>query len=198
MFYIIGLGLGDAKDVSVKGLEIIKMCDRVYLEAYTSILTCGQQALVGYVAIHMLVNMFFMNGSNPQEAFYERPIILADRDLVEQGADDILAGAIDGNVALLVVGDPFGATTHTDFLIRAREQKIPFQVVHNASIMNAIGCCGLQLYRFGETISIPYWTDSWQPDSFYDKIKTNVECGFHTLALLGECGEPSTGMVIFA
>lgn len=51
MFYIIGLGLGDAKDVSVKGLEIIKMCDRVYLEAYTSILTCGQQALVGYVLL---------------------------------------------------------------------------------------------------------------------------------------------------
>lgn len=57
--------------------------------------------------------------------------------------------------------------------------------MHNASIMNAIGCCGLQLYRFGETISIPYWTDSWQPDSFYDKIKTNVAAGFHTLALLG-------------
>lgn len=49
MFYIIGLGLGDAKDVSVKGLEIIKACERVYLEAYTSILTCGQSALVGYV-----------------------------------------------------------------------------------------------------------------------------------------------------
>lgn len=48
MFYIIGLGLGDAKDISVKGLEIVRKCDRVYLEAYTSILTCGQQALVGY------------------------------------------------------------------------------------------------------------------------------------------------------
>lgn len=49
MFYIIGLGLGDAKDISVKGLEIIKKCDRVYLESYTSILTCGTEALVGYV-----------------------------------------------------------------------------------------------------------------------------------------------------
>lgn len=67
---------------------------------------------------------------SPQEEFYGRPIILADRDSVEQGADDILAGAGDAgcNVALLVVGDPFGATTHTDFLIRAREQKIPYQV----------------------------------------------------------------------
>lgn len=46
MFYIIGLGLGDCKDITVKGLEIIKKCDKVYLEAYTSILTCGTEALV--------------------------------------------------------------------------------------------------------------------------------------------------------
>jgi diphthine synthase len=46
MFYVIGLGLGDAKDITVKGLEIIKLCDKIYLEAYTSILTCGQEALV--------------------------------------------------------------------------------------------------------------------------------------------------------
>lgn len=46
MFYIIGLGLADVKDVTVKGLEIIKRCSRVYLEAYTSVLSCGQAALV--------------------------------------------------------------------------------------------------------------------------------------------------------
>lgn len=46
MLYIVGLGLGDAKDVTCKGLEIIKSCDRVYLEAYTSILTVDQKTLV--------------------------------------------------------------------------------------------------------------------------------------------------------
>lgn len=46
MFYIIGLGLGDCKDITVKGLEIIKKCERVYLEAYTSVLTVGTEALV--------------------------------------------------------------------------------------------------------------------------------------------------------
>lgn len=120
-----------------------------------------------------------------QEDFYGRPLILADRELVESDADEILRDAANVDVALLVVGDPFGATTHTDFIIRAKEQNIQFQVVHNASIMNAIGCCGLQLYSFGETISIPYWSDTWQPDSFYDKIKVNVANNFHTLCLLG-------------
>lgn len=46
MFFIIGLGLGDPKDISVKGLEIVKKADRVYLEAYTSILSIGKDALV--------------------------------------------------------------------------------------------------------------------------------------------------------
>jgi diphthine synthase len=46
MLFIIGLGLGDCKDITVRGLEIIKKCDRVYLESYTSILTCGPEALV--------------------------------------------------------------------------------------------------------------------------------------------------------
>lgn len=42
------------------------------------------------------------------------------------------------------------ATTHTDLELRARELGIPVKVIHNASIMNAVGVCGLQLYRFGE------------------------------------------------
>ena len=87
-------------------------------------------------------------------------------------------------MAFLVVGDPFGATTHSDLMIRAREKGIQTKTIHNASIMNAIGCCGLQLYSYGETVSIPFWTEDWQPDSFYDKIQTNFESGFHTLCLL--------------
>lgn len=39
MLHVIGLGLGDATDITVKGLEIIRMSDRVYLESYTSILS---------------------------------------------------------------------------------------------------------------------------------------------------------------
>ena len=46
MFYLIGLGLGDADDITVKGLKIVKSCKRVYLEAYTSILTVGKDVLV--------------------------------------------------------------------------------------------------------------------------------------------------------
>jgi diphthine methyl ester synthase len=46
-------------------------------------------------------------------------------------------------------------------------------VIHNASVMGAIASCGLQLYQFGQTVSVPFFDGSWRPDSFYDKIKYN-------------------------
>lgn len=163
MFYLIGLGLGDAKDITVKGLEIVKKCDKVLLEGYTSILTVGKEVL---------------------EEYYGRPLIIADRELCEGAIDEILLEAKDSEVALLVVGDPLGATTHTDMLLRAKQFGVQTQIVHNASIMNAVSCCGLQLYNFGETVSIPYWTEKWKPDSFFDKIVGNFSRNLHTLCLL--------------
>lgn len=38
MLYLIGLGLGDQEDITVKGLTAIKACTKIYLEAYTSVL----------------------------------------------------------------------------------------------------------------------------------------------------------------
>jgi diphthine synthase len=46
MLYIIGLGLADEKDVSVRGLEIIRSAERVYLEAYTAVLLVEKSQLV--------------------------------------------------------------------------------------------------------------------------------------------------------
>ncbi|KAF0408218.1 diphthine synthase [Gigaspora margarita] len=163
MLYIIGLGLCEETDITVKGLEAIKSCEKVYLEAYTSILMVPKENL---------------------EKFYGKELIIADREMVESQSDEILLNANSLNIAFLVVGDPFGATTHTDLMIRARELNIPVTVIHNASIMNAIGACGLQLYNFGQTISIPFFTDTWKPDSFYDRIKENRDLGLHTLCLL--------------
>ena len=136
MLYLIGLGLSYESDITVRGLETVKKCKRVYLEAYTSILMAANQESL--------------------EKFYGREIILADRELVETGSDDILKDADKEDVAFLVVGDPFGATTHTDLVIRARELGIKVETIHNASVMNAVGACGLQLYQFGQTVSLVF------------------------------------------
>ena len=165
--HLIGLGLGDETDITLKGLAIIKRCARVFLESYTSILGVDHAKL---------------------EALYGRSVTLAGRDMTESesGSDSILEAAREPGVevALLVVGDPYGATTHTDMYLRAREAGIAVNVVHNASIMNAIGCCGLQLYKFGQTVSICFFTETWRPDSFYAKIEANQVAGMHTLCLL--------------
>lgn len=87
-------------------------------------------------------------------------------------------------VSFLVVGDPFCATTHTDLYLRCVNEGVKVNVIHNASIVNAMGCCGLQVYRFGEIVSIPFFTKNWRPTSFYQKIKQNATRGLHTLALL--------------
>jgi diphthine synthase len=118
------------------------------------------------------------------EKFYGREVILADRELVESGSDEILKDADTEDIAFMVVGDPFGATTHSDLIIRARELGIKVEAIHNASVMNAVGACGLQLYQFGQTVSLVFFTDSWKPASFYDKVLENRRIGLHTLLLL--------------
>lgn len=46
MLHLIGLGLADETDITVRGLEIVKRAERVYLEAYTSILLVDKEKLV--------------------------------------------------------------------------------------------------------------------------------------------------------
>ena len=78
----------------------------------------------------------------------------------------------------------FRATTHTDLVLRARELGVQVSSIPNASIMSAIGAAGLQLYNFGQTVSMVFFTDNWKPASFHDRIRENRSIGLHTLVLL--------------
>ena len=164
VLYLIGLGLCNEKDITVRGLEYIKQSDYIYMEYYTSILGIDSTKL---------------------EEYYGKKIILADREMIEIGFDkEILEKAKTSKVSLLVVGDPFSATTHIDLYLRCIHEGVKVEVVNNASILNSIGITGLSLYRFGETVSIPFFTEKWRPYSFYDKICRNYNNDFHTLVLL--------------
>ena len=164
VLYLIGLGLCDEKNITLRGLEYIKSSDYIYMEYYTSILSVDKSKL---------------------ESLYEKPIILADREMIESNFDsEILSKAKEHKVSLLVVGDPFSATTHMDLYLRCVREGVHGETVHNASILNAVGITGLSLYRFGETVSIPFFTEKWRPYSFYEKICFNYIHNFHTLVLL--------------
>jgi len=161
--YMIGIGLNDEKDITVKGWEIVKKADFVYLESYTSKLQCSFSGL---------------------EKFYGKKITLADRNLVENNADEIIDKAKTKDVAFLVIGDVFSATTHVDLFLRAKNKKVKVAVINNTSILNAIGITGLELYKFGKTTSLPYHEKSFEPETAYNVIKQNLRNGLHTLVLL--------------
>ncbi len=160
--YLLGIGLNDEKDISIKGLEIIRICDVVYLENYSSLLNCSIPDL---------------------EKFYGKKVIAADRKLVEQ-SEELITAAANKNVALLVIGDPWGATTHIDIMLRCRAKSIPFKVINNASIITAVGITGLQIYKFGKTTSVPYPDKNFRPETAYEVINQNRMLGLHTLLLL--------------
>lgn len=161
--YFIGLGLGDEKDITLKGLGTIKKCSKLYLEEYTSKLV--------------------MSTKEDLEKFYGKKIISADRDLVENKAETtILKDAKNKDVAFLIIGDPFSATTHIDLKLRADELGIKTKIIPNTSIMNAIGITGIDLYKFGRTTTIPF--DNKNLDSPYKVIKNNLKNNLHTLCLL--------------
>ncbi len=163
MLYLVGIGLCDEKDITVKGLEAVKKADVVYLENYTAVLQVSVDKL---------------------EKFYGKKIIVADRKLVEQEAEKtILKDAKEKNVILLVVGDPVAATTHTDLITRAEGLGIKVEIIHNSSIFTTIGSTGLQLYKFGKTTSMPFPEKNFFPETAYDVLKTNKKNGLHTLVL---------------
>lgn len=161
--YLIGLGLNDENDITLRGLDLVRKAGTVYLENYTAVLQCSKETL---------------------EELYGKKVILADRELVEKKGEEIVEKASNGNVALLVVGDPVSATTHTGLLLRAIKKGIKVEVVHNASAMTAVGIIGLQLYKYGRTTSIVFPQEGWTVEAHYDVIKENKEKGLHTLCLL--------------
>ena len=89
-----------------------------------------------YTAILMISN-------EKLSEFFKKPIITADREFVESGCQEMINEAKTEEIAFLVVGDPFCATTHTDLFLRCIEEGVKVEVVHNASIVSAMGCCGL-------------------------------------------------------
>jgi len=73
----------------------------------------------------------------------------------------------------------------------ARKKKIKVKIIHNASIVSAIGETGLHLYKFGPTVTIPFEekTKGKFPESVYDILAENKKRGLHTLCLLDVVAE---------
>ncbi|MFH1127449.1 MAG: diphthine synthase [archaeon] len=162
MLYIIGTGIYDERDLSIKALDALKKCVKIYAEFYTSPIKVNLPAL---------------------EKMAKKKITVLDRSEVEE-QDIIISSAKKCDTAFLVGGDALSATTHIGFALECRKQGIPIKIIHSSSIFTAVAESGLQLYKFGRTVSLPYKKDNYFPESPYDNIRKNLKDSLHTLLLL--------------
>jgi diphthine synthase len=160
----VGLGLGGAQDMSLKALEELRSCDRIYGEFYTSKL---------------------IDSSVPElEHQIGKEVRLMDRAAVEEG-EEVIEAARTMKVAFVCAGDTMAATTHVDIRLRAMEENIPTRLIHGVSIFTACASSfGLQPYKFGRTITLPFQEKNFQPSSPYENILENKKRGLHSLVLL--------------
>ena len=161
MLHIIGIGLGNEKDITVHGLEIVKKAEKVYLESYTSSMQCSVSDL---------------------EKFYNRKVIQATREDIENNSGKIIEEAKAKDIVILVIGSPTAATTHINFLLECKKHNIEVEFIENASVLTAIGITGLFLYKFGRVITIPF--ENEDIETVWDNYLINKKAKLHTLFLL--------------
>ena len=162
----VGLGLHNEKGISLRGVEETKEADVVFAELYTS--------LMAGLSIKRL-----------ERIVGKKVSIVSRKALEEEEGRLILQRAKERKIAFLVPGDPLIATTHVDLRIRAEKQGIKTRVVHGASVVSAvIGLSGLQNYKFGRSVTIPFVDEMLVSETPYKVIAENKKMGLHTLCFL--------------
>ena len=161
--WLIGIGPGDLGHMTERAKSIARGCSKRYLEGYTAVLPNDQEALLE-------------NEVGPWERLM-RPSVEDPRSLLEEARKEA--------VALLVVGDPMQATTHIDLEARCMEEDVGFEVVPGMSATSlAVSLSGLQSYKFGRQVTLPYPYGDYLATSPLEMIWSNRRNGLHTLVLL--------------
>ena len=164
MFYLIGLGLFDENDMSLKALKCLKDMDKIYAEFFTSRL--------------------FGSSLGAIEELVGKDIEILVRSEVEE-ENKFLEESKEKNIALITGGDPLIATTHSEFLVECKRKNIEYEVIHGSSILSsAPAISGLQAYKFGKVTTIPFPDHNYYPKSPYHAIEENLKINMHTLVLL--------------
>jgi diphthine synthase len=159
MLYLISLGLRDEKDMSLRALETAKKCKLLYAEFYTNKTAATPASLSRLI------------GKKVKEL---------QREGMEEGAADIIEEAKKKNIGVFVPGDVLSATTHLMMLAEAQKAGVKVKIIHGSSIFTAIAETGLQLYKFGRTVTL---TDPFL-QSTKRAIQSNYRSRLHTLVLL--------------
>lgn len=176
MLTLIGMGLFDEKDLTLRGLEEAKKADKIYIELYTS--------------------KWHGNLKNLEKLIGKKIIELNRADL-EENSVKILKEAKNKSIAILVQGSSLVQTTHLALLQEARKLNVKTKVVHNASIISAVSETGLHPQKFGQYVTIPFPERTrCLPGSVFKIIKKNQKTELHTLCLLDVAAEENRHMTV--
>ncbi len=175
MLYLIGIGL-KPKHLTQEAIEVLDSCKAVFLEEYTS--KYGQGTV------------------KELEKLLGKKVMGLKRAQIEEDSKTLLAQGKREDIALLIYGNPFTATTHIQLLLDAKKMGIKYKVIPGISIMNFLGKTGLDEYKFGRVTTIVFPGENYSPESFYDIIEKNKEMGLHTLCLLDIRAEESKLMSV--
>jgi len=174
----VGLGLFGEKDISLRGVEEMRKAHAIFAEFYTS--------MMPELSVQKL-----------EEMAGKEIKIVSRRTLEEEDGKPILKEANKRSVAFLVPGDPLIATTHVDLRIRAEKQGIRTRVINGASIVSAVvGLSGLQNYKYGRSVTIPFPQKGFVSETPYKAILENRVIGLHTLCYLDIKAEEQRYMTI--
>lgn len=161
MLWFVGTGINGHLGLSLAAIDVLKKCDVVYVERFTSLL--GQDELAGI------------------DAIVGKKTVPVQRWFVEDGRN-ILEAAREKHVALITYGDPLIATTHSELRTRAAKNSIETRVLHAASgIASIMGECGLHMYKFGRTVTM--MSEPKSAISVYNTVFDNLLALCHTLIL---------------
>ncbi|HIQ51535.1 MAG TPA: diphthine synthase, partial [Nautiliaceae bacterium] len=162
MIYLIGLGV--KKEHITNYIEkLLENSDFIILEQYTS---------------------YFEDLSFLEK--YKEKLIKADRKFFEEDLLNFIEENKDKNIAILIFGDVFVATTHQSLVNELKKRKITFKIINNVSIINLISNLGLSIYKFGKITSIPFLIRDKRIkiESPIKVIKDNQKIKAHSLILL--------------
>ncbi|WP_291998836.1 diphthine synthase [Caldivirga sp.] len=166
VLYLIGVGLSPSQ-VTQEAINVLKNAGSVFAEEYTS--------------------MFELNLGQFLTSLIGKPVImLSRRELEDEGGEALIRAVKEhGSAALVTIGDPMLATTHSALLANAAQMGIKVRVINGVSIVcSAISQAGLSPYKLGPVATVTYERMGVLSTRAYEVLSSNLGNGLHTLLLL--------------
>ena len=159
---IIGSGLRGTGSLTMIEMDVLNRSDHVFIDGYTSI--------------------FPEDFREDLERRISKPVIYLRREEVETFS---FIRDSNGEISLIVSGDPMTSTTHFSIIGYCKLNNIKWRIFENASITGAVpGRTGLSSYRTGITVSLPEMYENFVPVSPLQKIVGNLRNMLHTILLI--------------